>query len=138
MDSTQGIPTGKALGTETLGVYLREFESIGQLIEQSDYLAKIDENGFDTCFILDNGPFEQAKAEVLSEKYNVLLKVFTDQPAMQFYTSEFLGEPFKSFQGVCLESQGYVDAPNHKHFPSVVVKPDSFYTNRISYQFEQG
>jgi aldose 1-epimerase len=51
------------------------------------------------------------------------LTVATDQPAVVVYTGNWLGAPFAVQSAVCLETQGYPDAPNRPDLGSVVLRP---------------
>jgi aldose 1-epimerase len=48
---------------------------------------------------------------------------------VQLYTSQGLRYKNKlaPYQGVCLETQHYPDAPNNKNFPSTLIKPNKLY-----------
>ncbi len=59
------------------------------------------------------------------------LEVLTNQPGMQFYTGNYLSEPFGQRSGLCLETQGFPDAPNHPNFPSVVLQPGETYQHDL-------
>ncbi|MBU2918858.1 galactose mutarotase [Psychrosphaera sp. F3M07] len=133
--SSIGIPTGNVLGTDVIGVNLRQGTSVNNLVAASGYQQIKQELGLDTCFVLDNTGYEQAKAELWSDKTGVKLQVFTNQPAVQVYSGKFLQQPFIPFQGICFECQGYVDAPNQPTFPSIMLQPNNTYRNHISYQF---
>ena len=37
--------------------------------------------------------------------------------------------------GLCLEPQQYVDAPNHKEFPSTAMQPGEWRSGQIVYRF---
>ena len=92
-----------------------------------------EEAGFDTCFVLD--PTVKTKAELISNSNRVKLSITTDQPTVQFYTGKFLGSPLKPYQGICLECQDYVDAPNQTGFPSIMLQPEETYRRKIVYGF---
>jgi aldose 1-epimerase len=71
------------------------------------------------------------------------MEVFSTAPGMQFYTGNFLdgtltgkGRKIYGFRdGFCLEPQHFPDSPNHKNFPSTVLKPGDTYKNTIIYRF---
>jgi aldose 1-epimerase len=82
-------------------------------------------------------------AEVEEPTTGRTLKVFTDQPGVQFYTGNFLdgtivgkgGAPYRPHDGFCLETQHYPDSPNHSDFPSTVLNPGDTYETATVYQF---
>jgi aldose 1-epimerase len=62
---------------------------------------------------------------------------------VQFYTGNFLdgkligksGKPYTHRGGFCLETQHYPDTPNHKNFPTTLVKPGEKYHSRTVFSF---
>ncbi|GBP13541.1 Aldose 1-epimerase [Eumeta japonica] len=75
------------------------------------------------------------------------MELHSDQPGVQFYTSNFLPAPadpalvgkggvgYRRHGAFCLETQNYPDAVNRPHFPDVVLKPGDTYVHRIRYSF---
>jgi len=72
-----------------------------------------------------------------------VLEVWTTEPGLQFYTSNFLDGSFHGkggkaylFRGAfCMETQHYPDSPNKPSFPSTVLKPGSTYHTTTIYRF---
>ena len=66
------------------------------------------------------------------------LEVLTDQPGVQFYSGNLLdgslrgkgGVVYDKRCGLCLETQGFPDSPNHPDFPSTVLRPGGRFTSR--------
>nr|MBP7643399.1 galactose-1-epimerase [Saprospiraceae bacterium] len=71
------------------------------------------------------------------------MEVFTTEPAIQFYSGNFLdgkltgknGVKYVKRSGLCLESEHYPDAPNQPAFPSVALKPGETYKTSTVYKF---
>lgn len=75
------------------------------------------------------------------------LEIYTDQPGVQLYTSNFLPAPsepaiigkngvgYRKHGAFCLETQNYPDAINHPNFPSAVLKPGEIYKHRVKFCF---
>jgi len=71
------------------------------------------------------------------------MEVWSDEPAVQFYTGNFLdgtiagkgGWVYKHRNGFCFEPQHYPDSPNQPQFPSTELKPGQTYKNTILYKF---
>ena len=71
------------------------------------------------------------------------MKVFTDEPGVQFYCGNFLngtvkgknGIAYQKRTGLCLEAQCYPDSPNKPEWPSVVLTPDKVYHQTTIYKF---
>lgn len=67
------------------------------------------------------------------------LRIETDQPGLQVYTGSKIapgprplpGQVHAPFHGLALEPQGWPDAVNHDHFPSVIHAPESPYRQRL-------
>lgn len=131
--SSDGIPTGKVVHIDEMGVDFSQGDEISNLIDLNQYSQVKEEAGFDTCFVL--APEKTLKAQLLSKINRVKLSVTTDQPTIQLYTGKYLDDPFMPYQGVCLECQGYVDAPNRPEFPSIMLQPGETYKRRIVYGF---
>ncbi len=82
-------------------------------------------------------------AMAYAEKTGILMEMFTTEPAVQFYTANFLhGEvglgrfkTMKRHSGFCFEAQHYPDSPNHPGFPSTVLKPGETYRQTTIYRF---
>lgn len=132
---SNGLPTGNYVNATELGYNLREWQVMDNLVNQNKYPQMAEEQGIDHCFVLDNNNVEQANAELFSKQNKVKLSVYTDQPAIQIYTGKFLAEPFKGYEGMCFECQGYTDAINKPNFPSTVLEPQQTYQNNTVYQF---
>jgi aldose 1-epimerase len=83
-------------------------------------------------------------AELRDEESGRMLKTFTTQPGVCFYTAKGLnvrqntvhGLPYGSSWGACLETQHHPDSPNHKHFPSTVLRPGETYKQVTIYKME--
>ena len=71
------------------------------------------------------------------------MTVKTTQPGIQLYTANFIdgikgkkGFGYKNQGALCLEAQGYPDAPNKPDFPSAVLRPGEKYHQVTKYCFE--
>ena len=82
-------------------------------------------------------------ATVRSRKNGLTLEVHTDQPGVQFYDAAKLhcpvpgldGARYGAYGGLALECQLFPDAPNRRHFPSAVLRPDRTYRQHSEYRF---
>jgi aldose 1-epimerase len=71
------------------------------------------------------------------------MEVYTREPGVQFYTGNFLDGQIKGKNdqvynqrfGFCLETQHFPDSPNHKEFPSTVLKKGQRYATTTVYKF---
>ena len=99
-------------------------------------------NGYDNCYVL---PDAQKKLQLAARvrESNITMEVFTTQPGMQFYTGNNL-RPFsiadnkqiERWSGFCLETQGFPDAINHPHFPTIMLLPNESYQHETIYAFD--
>jgi aldose 1-epimerase len=72
-----------------------------------------------------------------------MLEVWTTEPAIQFYSGNFLdgtargkrGHPLDFRSGFCLETQHYPDSPNHPEFPSTSLQPGAEYRSSTLFKF---
>jgi len=114
--------------------------------------AHIDDNyeqltlghGYDHNWILNRkGDGLELAARVYEPTSGRVLEVLTDQPAVQFYTGNFLdgrvtgkqGHVYKRRYGLCLETQHYPDSPNHPDFPSTILKPGETFRSKTVFKF---
>jgi aldose 1-epimerase len=114
--------------------------NIGQSHEQLNYGG-----GFDHNFVLnDYQPGKVREIAVVTEAIcGRTMAVLSDQPGVQFYSGNNLdgsitgkeGFVYGRRCGLCLEAQHFPDSPNHAHFPSTVVTPETPYRQFTSYRF---
>lgn len=101
--------------------------------------------GYDFNYVLKKdgtAPVSEA-GEVYDPKSGRDLKVFTDQPGVQFYTGDLfdgtlIGKGGIHYQQYCafsMEAQHFPDSPNHPNFPSTVLRPGEKYHETIEYVF---
>lgn len=136
------IPTGELAPVAGTPFDFTEAKAIGKDIEGSDdQLTK--GKGFDHCWVLNN-PGGSAPVSTLHHPgTGRFMEVFTEEPAIQFYSGNFLdgtlpvpgGGTYALRSGLCLETQHYPDSPNKQEFPSVVLQPGEQYATTTSYKF---
>ena len=114
------------------------------------------EPGLDHCFIINNyiHPHQElAGADVIDLNKRLRtaavlhdpssgkkLTCRTTQPGIQIYSSNWLSKqnheaPYTQHSAICLETQGFPDAVNQQHFPSILLHPDNAYLHRTEYSF---
>ena len=78
-------------------------------------------------------------AEVYEPSTGVQMTVLTDTPGIQFFTGKSRVQQDETSpyyrSAFALEAQNYPDAPNHKNFPSAVLRPGETYTQTTIYAF---
>jgi len=118
------IPTGEIASLEGSALDYSDWKALGD--------AAIDHN-----FVLpEEGKLRRA-ASLRLRAAQLQLDVFTTQPALQVYTGDGLNTPFAPRSGICLEAQGFPDAPNQPNFPNIVLEPGATYRQRTIYQFKK-
>jgi len=91
-------------------------------------------NGYDHCLVLGDGA--DCSAELYSPHSGIAMRVSSDAPAVVLYEGQILDAHHPRLgRGVCLEPQGFPDAPNHPGFPDAIVRPGQQYLRRIAYRF---
>jgi aldose 1-epimerase len=92
--------------------------------------------GYDHNFILNKAEGDTGiVASAWSPQSGLALNVYTTQPGLQLYTGQYLGQQFQPRGGLCLETQGFPNAPNTPGFPDTVLRPGETYQHRTIYEF---
>ncbi len=138
------IPTGELRDVMGTPFDFRKSTAIGARIDQDEEQMKLGD-GYDHNFVLhmpmDRG--ESLAARVVDPASGRVLEVWTTEPGIQFYTSNFLdgktigkgGVAYPKHAAFCLETQHFPDSPNKPKFPSVVLSPGERYHTITTYKF---
>lgn len=90
-------------------------------------------HGYDHCLVL--APGADCSAELYSPHSGVAMRVSSNAPALVFYEGQFLDIQHPRLgRGLCLEAQGFPDAPNHPGFPAAILQPGRPYVRSIAYR----
>ncbi len=103
-------------------------------------------HGYDHNWVL-NGSGYRLVSTALDPKTGIVLRTFTDQPGVQFYSSNFQvgdligtsGSVYRQTQAFTLETQHYPDSPHHigdPAWPSVVLAHGGTFSSDTSYAFD--
>ncbi len=140
------IPVGKPMPVENTPFDYRSPKPIGQQIDADHPQLKI-AGGLDHNYILNESPKNEAglvfAARVTEPESGRVMEVFTSEPGVQIYTSNFSngstvgkgGKPFIFRGAICLETQHFPDSPNQPDFPSTVLEPGNEYRSSTVYKF---
>ena len=137
------IPTGELRAVKGTPFDFTTSTKIGTRIEDS-YEQMVLGHGYDHNFVLNRkGAGLSLAARVYEPTTGRVLEVSTTQPAVQFYTGNFLdgsvtgkeGHVYKRRYGLCLETQHYPDSPNHPDFPSTILKPGEKFHQTTVFKF---
>lgn len=138
------IPTGEILPVEGTPFDFRSARTIGERIDQENVQLK-NGRGYDMNWVIDRKSPDDV--EWIASLYEPVsgrgIEVWSDQPALQFYSGNFFdgsttgktGKPLRFRESVALETQKYPDGPNHPDFPSTILRPGEVYTHTCLYKF---
>lgn len=141
------IPTGELLAVSSTPMDFTQPTAIGQNIKADHPQLKFAEpehGGFDFNWVLDaEGDIGQLAADVLDPVSGRRLQLYTTEPGLQFYTSNFLdgtvrgkaGKVYPHWGAFTLETQHYPDSPNQSHFPSTRLDPGKTYSQSTLFKF---
>lgn len=135
------IPTGEIRSVENTAFDFRKPKIIAKDIDEKDEQLIIG-NGYDHSFQLksENNTDLVFAAAAEGDISRIRLEVYTTEPAIQFYTGNYLGSGdvgkgkvmYKDRSGFCFETQHHPDSPNQPQFPSTFLKAgDKFYSKTI-------
>lgn len=132
----EGIPTGRLAGVTGTAFDLRQPARIGDRVPA----LEAERGGFDHCYVLRPGGWG---ARVREPESGRTLEIETTQPGLQVYTGNFLdgglvgpaGIAYGRWHALCLEPQGFPDAPNHPGFPSALLEPGEEYAHTTLLRF---
>jgi aldose 1-epimerase len=131
------IPTGEILPVAGTPFDFTSPHAIGERIAQVA-------GGYDHNFVLKSGGGTLGLAARVEEPGSGrVLEIWTDQPAIQLYTGNFLdgtvigksGKAYQKHYGLCLETQHFPDSPNHPNFPSTILEPGRTYRTTTVHKF---
>lgn len=139
------IPTGELRPVADTPLDFTTAKAIGRDIDVENQQLAFG-NGYDHNFVIDqskNGILSFPIATVYEPGSGRTLEVFTEEPAVQFYTGNFLngslmgkdGLPYERRSGFCLETQHFPDSPNQPDFPSTILRPGEVYATQTVYRF---
>lgn len=133
------LPTGFVNPVDGGPFDFRSPKLLGDVLGSDDVRLAPTAGGIDNNMILWNAQRELSHAATLYNPDNgIEIECLTDQPGIQIYTGTFLdttgknGTPHKKFAAVCLETQGFPNAPRYRYFPSAVLKAgEKFYSKTV-------
>lgn len=132
------IPTGEIADVKGTAFDFTSPKRIGEDMENGKLLG-----GYDHNYVLGETIEMRKAAQVFEPTCGIVMTVYTDKPAIQFYIGGGLsgetgkqGSIMAKNQGFCLESQYCPDTPNKPQFkPSCVYKAGEKYCFTTKYAF---
>ncbi len=135
------LVTGETRDVAGTPMDLREWTTLGANIQA----VGGDPVGYDHNFVLDRWPVSRPAlaVEVREPKSGRVMNVYTDQPGVQLYTSNFLdgtirgkgGKVYRQHDAFCVETQHFPDSPNHPEFPTTVLRPGEMFRSTTVFRF---
>lgn len=138
------IPTGEIVPVDGTPFDFRDekYLSAGILGTHKDITLG---GGLDHCVVFtDRGEGMHERVKVTSPDGLVTLKTYTDMPAVQLYSGNFLGNKAFPFRGgetqikraaFCLETEAMPDSVNHANFTNTILRPGEEYKTSTVYEF---
>ena len=137
------IPTGEIATVEGTPFDFRKATVIGARIGDENEQLTFG-RGYDHNWVVRGKAGElRPAAKVYAPKSGRTLVVETTEPAIQFYSGNFLdgtlvgksGVAYVQRSGLCLETQAFPDAPNHAEFPSAELKAGEVWESVTTWRF---
>lgn len=137
------IPSGPLAPVAGTPFDFRTPTPIGARIKSANEQLKL-AGGYDHNWVL-NPPrtLTQPAAIVTDPKSGRVLKVYTTEPGVQFYSGNFLdgtlkgvgGNTYVQHAGLCLETQHFPNSPNRPDFPSTTLLPGATMHSTTVFEF---
>jgi aldose 1-epimerase len=137
------IPTGVLQDVKNTPFDFTKPQTIGKRINETTNDQIVKGGGYDHCWVL-NGKVGTLRniAAVTEPTSGRTIDVLTTEPAVQFYTGNFLtgsivgknNTTYSKRFGFCLETQHYPDSPNQPQFPTTILKPNEIYKSTTVYK----
>jgi aldose 1-epimerase len=116
--------------------------AIGSRVEESNEQLTFG-GGYDHNFVLKKGAQYGLAATATGDKSGITMRIYTDQPGLQFYGGNFMKGENTLKNGVkddyrtaiALETQHFPDAVNQPTFPSIILDPGKVYKTTSEYIF---
>lgn len=142
----ESIPTGRFINVAGTPMDFRTAKAIGRDID-APHQQVINRDGYDHSFVLNELPKNHLglalAAKVIEPKSKRTLEVFTNEPGIHFYSSNYLNgkdigksdKPYLKRGAFCLETQHFADSPNKSNFPNTILKPNERFNSTSVYKF---
>lgn len=138
------IPTGKLIDVDGSPLDYRDFAPMGRNTAKN-HSQIFNDIGYAAAMVIkEQNNNEMVKvAEAVGDLSSVKLQIISDQVSLQLYNAWLFtgndmgkgGKPYPPFGGFIMETQGYPDAPNNPHFPSIQLNPGEVYSHNTIFRF---
>lgn len=144
VDST-AIPTGEFAPVADTPFDFRSAKPIGRDIRDARSTQLLYGHGYDHNWVISRRVSDEPRlvAQVDDPASGRVLKLYSRQPGLQFYSGNFLdgtthgpsGRTYRQGDAFVLEPQLFPDTPNRDEFGSARLEPGQTYHNRMVYEF---
>lgn len=121
------IPTGVLRPVDGTVFDLRRPSTLRSVLDDAGLSTT---RGMDHCLVFAQGSARNGTAELYEPGSGRRMRLSTDQPGVQVYTSNHGAGDLPPHSTVCLETQAFPDSPNRTTFPSTVLRPGELYRHR--------
>lgn len=140
------IPTGEIRPVDGTPFDFRTAKTIGRDFDiEGNHDMKL-AGGYDHCFCFTGGETKDPvlRVEAYDPKSGRMMQVYTNQPAIQFYSGNFMYQIESPLKGgympsvqsaFCLETQKMPDSINHPNFTDTVLNPGEKYDYTTVFKF---
>lgn len=140
------IPTGEIRPVDGTPFDFRTAKTIGRDFDiEGNHDMKL-AGGYDHCFCFTGGETKEPvlRVEAYDPKSGRVMQVYTNQPAIQFYSGNFMYQIESPLKGgytpivqsaFCLETQKMPDSINHPNFTDTVLNPGEKYDYTTVFKF---
>lgn len=139
------VPSGEIRSVKGTDLDFTRPARIGERIESEMHQMQL-VSGYDHNYLLNQNNVHDGLtfcARVFDPPSGRVMECYTSEPAVQFYTANFLdgtmrgnGREFLTRRsGLCLETQHYPDTPHNEHFPSTLLASGDTLKSRTIYRF---
>ncbi len=136
------IPTGEILSVTGTSLDFRTPRVIRDRLLAAPGDMGGNNGGYDLNYALRNQGAMEIAARVRDPKSGRIMEVYTSEPALQVYTSNYMtgtdhgkGVTYEKYSGLCVEPEHFPNSPNQPHLPSTILRPGNVYMHTIIYQF---
>ena len=138
---SDSLPIAREMAVEGTPFDFRREKAVGRDIG-ADHPQLRATAGYDHSYLIPGSGLRLA-ARLTGERSGIAMETWTDMPAVQLYTANFLyadrdtrsGSLYGRRQAVCLETQFPPDSPNHQDWWNPVLRPGEPYDRRTEYRF---
>ncbi|KPM47256.1 aldose epimerase family protein [Jiulongibacter sediminis] len=138
------IPFGEPAAVEGTPFDFTTSHAIGERINDTTDVQIATGGGYDHAWVFTDSSDEmKLGAEVYHPATGRFMQMYTTEPAVQFYTGNFLNGSlvghddvkYDNRWGFCLETEHFPDAPNKPEYASTLLRPGETYTTSTMYKF---